>query len=130
MNRHLAIKMSCFCVLELRNNPAHALMPTLGRLESEHFNHNLFDPDLIRGSLAYVQNAPRILMCVSRTKFRFCFNTPSACGGVVYSESTGFFPNIFLPVNIAVIMLPPSCLSVRTTTKMCRMIMNMRTYEA
>jgi len=23
------------------------------RLESEHFNHNLFDPDLIRGSLAF-----------------------------------------------------------------------------
>jgi hypothetical protein len=52
MNRHLAIKMSCFCVLELRNSPAHALMPTLGRLESGHFNHNLFDPDLIRGTLA------------------------------------------------------------------------------
>ncbi len=52
MNRHLAIKMSCFCVLELRNSPAHALIPALGRLESEHFNHNLFDPDLIRGSLS------------------------------------------------------------------------------
>ena len=89
MNRHLAIKMSCFsviaprqlllrcpnklhpcndalpyyrpsmdiCVLELRNSPAHALMPTLGRLESEHFNHNLFDPDLIRGSLEENQYA-------------------------------------------------------------------------
>ena len=48
MNRHLAIKMSCFCVLELRNSPAITRIP---RLESEHFNHNLFDPDLIRGSL-------------------------------------------------------------------------------
>ncbi len=48
MNRHLAIKMSCFCVLELRNSPSITRIP---RLESEHFNHNLFDPDLIRGSL-------------------------------------------------------------------------------
>ena len=64
MNRHLMIKTSCFsviapalpyyrpsmdiCVLELRNSPAITRIP---RLESEHFNHNLFDPDLIRGSL-------------------------------------------------------------------------------
>ena len=54
MNRHLAIKMSCFCVLELRNSPAHYLfMARIPRLESEHFNHNLFDPDLIRGSLVF-----------------------------------------------------------------------------
>ena len=64
MNRHLMIKTSCFsviapalpyyrpsmdiCVLELRNSPAITRIP---RLESEHFNHNLFDPDLIRGTL-------------------------------------------------------------------------------
>ena len=55
MNRHLAIKMSCFCVLEFRNSPVIKHIPSL---ESEHFNHNLFDPDLIRGSLAqrWVQN--------------------------------------------------------------------------
>jgi len=48
MNRHLVIKMPCFCVVKLRNSPANTRAP---RLESEHFNHNLFDPDLIRGSL-------------------------------------------------------------------------------
>ncbi len=49
MNRHLAIKMSCFGVVKLRNSPA---ITCISRLESEHFNYNLFDPDLIRGSLA------------------------------------------------------------------------------
>ena len=48
MNRHLTIKMSCFHVVKLRNSPAIARIP---RLESEHFNRNLFDPDLIRASL-------------------------------------------------------------------------------
>ena len=52
MNQHLAIKLSCFCVMKLRNSPAHySAMARIPRLESEHFNHNLFDPDLIRGSL-------------------------------------------------------------------------------
>ena len=48
MNRHLVFKMSCFRVAELRNSPAITRVP---RLEPEHFNDNLFDPDLIRGSL-------------------------------------------------------------------------------
>ncbi len=52
MNRHFAIKTSCFRVVELRNSLAQYLaMARISRLESEHFNHNLFDPDLIRGSL-------------------------------------------------------------------------------
>ena len=49
MNRHLAITLPRFCVVKLRNSPAITCVP---RLESEQFNHNLFDPDLIRGSLA------------------------------------------------------------------------------
>jgi len=48
MNRHLAIKISCFSVVKLRNSPAITRVP---RLESEYFNHNLLDPDLIRASL-------------------------------------------------------------------------------
>jgi len=48
VNLHLAIKMSCFYVLELRNNPAITYIP---RLESENFSHNLFDSDLFSGSL-------------------------------------------------------------------------------
>jgi len=48
MNQHLAIKMSCFRVLELRNSPAITRIP---RLESEHFNNNLLDSDLFRASL-------------------------------------------------------------------------------
>jgi len=47
MNRHLAIKTPCFHVVKLRNSPVITYVP---RLESEHFNHNLFDPDLIKGS--------------------------------------------------------------------------------
>ena len=54
MNRHLAIKTSCFCVLELRNSPAITRIP---RLESEPLNHNLFDPDLIRDSLDHLYTA-------------------------------------------------------------------------
>ncbi len=34
--------------MKLRNSPAITRVP---RLESEHFNHNLPDPDLIRASL-------------------------------------------------------------------------------
>jgi len=48
VNRHLAIKISCFSVVKLRKSPAIARAP---RLESEYFNHNLHDPDLIRASL-------------------------------------------------------------------------------
>ncbi len=58
MNRHLAIKMPCLRVVKLRNSPAITRAP---RLESEHFNHNLFDPDLIRGSLAVTMNAASII---------------------------------------------------------------------
>ncbi len=57
MNRHLVIKMSCFRVVKLRNSPAqYSVTARVPRLESEHFNHNLFDPDLIRGSLDLVRN--------------------------------------------------------------------------
>ncbi|MCK4674970.1 MAG: hypothetical protein KAT61_03585, partial [Gammaproteobacteria bacterium] len=58
MNRHLAIKMSCFCVLELRNSPAITPIP---RPKSEHFNHNLFDPDLIRDSLSKKSSEKNII---------------------------------------------------------------------
>jgi len=52
MNRHLAIKKSCFSVVKLRNSPAqNSVMARVPRLESEYFNHNLLDPDLIRTSL-------------------------------------------------------------------------------
>ena len=48
MNRHLAIKTSCFCVVKLRNSLA---ITCVSRLESVYLTSNLFDPDLIRSSL-------------------------------------------------------------------------------
>lgn len=55
MNRHHVIKTSCFCVLELCSSPAHYLfMARMTRLASEYFNHDLFGPDLIRISLAWI----------------------------------------------------------------------------
>ncbi|HIP67312.1 MAG TPA: hypothetical protein EYH06_01815 [Chromatiales bacterium] len=71
MNEHLAPKMSGFCVANLRNS---LLLRAIRRLEkfawskfsrqprrgesqggdesSEHFEHNLLHPELIRGSLS------------------------------------------------------------------------------
>ncbi len=68
MNRHLAIKISCFSVVKLgncsmrcstsrihavvRNSPAqYSVMARVARLESKYFNHNLLGPDLVRASL-------------------------------------------------------------------------------
>ena len=51
MHRHLVVKMCRFRVAELPNSPAITRVP---RLEPEHFNRQLFDPDLIRGSLAWM----------------------------------------------------------------------------
>jgi len=64
MNEHLASKMSGFCVAcmdagegreqgcgsfaNLRNS---LLLRAIRRLKSEHFEHNLLHPELIRGSL-------------------------------------------------------------------------------
>ncbi len=46
------MEMSGFIVVKLRNSPVqYPDMARISRLEPEDFNHNLFDPDLIRGAL-------------------------------------------------------------------------------
>jgi len=59
--------------MKLRNSPAITRVPCL---ESEHFNHNLFDPDLIRDSLG----TDEIRNSLTMTNYNFYTNYNSTTG--------------------------------------------------